>query len=413
MPARTVVLEKLEKFNGEARVPLTAGEYTQLTGRAGRRGIDVEGHSLIQWSAQLDPAAVAALASRRTYPLNSSFKPTYNMAINLIERFGRDRTRDILENSFAQFQADRSVVDLARKVKQQEETLAGYAAPMECHLGDFAEYSLIRRELTDLEKQKDVSSRALKEKRNAELNALRKKLKSHSCHQCPDRETHARWAERWWRLKRDTDKIVQQITTRTGAVARIFDRVCEVLVDVGYLLKDPQGTDYALTPQGEYLGRIYGERDLLVAESIRQGLWNELDAPSLAAMACAIVFEPRREEGVSNERYLPQGKFLDALHETQQLWSDIDELENYRKLPGSLPLATGLCLPMYKWAKGTRLDDVLFEADMPAGDFVRWSKQTIDLLDQLAHVSQDPLRTTAHVALDSVRRGIVAYSSVV
>lgn len=413
MPARTVVLEKLEKFNGEARVPLTAGEYTQLTGRAGRRGIDVEGHSLIQWSPQLDPAAVAALASRRTYPLNSSFKPTYNMAINLIERFGRDRTRDILENSFAQFQADRSVVDLARKVKQQEETLAGYAAPMECHLGNFAEYSLIRRQLTDLEKQKDGSSRALKEKRNAELNVLRKKLKSHSCHQCPDRETHARWAERWWRLKRDTDKIVQQITTRTGAVARIFDRVCEVLVDVGYLLKDPQGTDYALTPQGEYLGRIYGERDLLVAESIRQGLWNELDAPSLAAMACAIVFEPRREEGVINERYLPQGKFLDALHETQQLWSDIDELENYRKLPGSLPLATGLCLPMYKWAKGARLDDVLFDADMPAGDFVRWSKQTIDLLDQLAHVSQDPLRATAHAALDSVRRGIVAYSSVV
>jgi ATP-dependent RNA helicase HelY len=117
MPARTVVLEKLEKFNGESRVPITPGEYTQLTGRAGRRGIDVEGHSVIHWQEGLDPQAVASLASRRSYPLNSSFRPTYNMAANLIDQFGRARTREILESSFAQFQADRAVVDLARKVR--------------------------------------------------------------------------------------------------------------------------------------------------------------------------------------------------------------------------------------------------------------------------------------------------------
>lgn len=413
MPARTVVLEKLEKFNGEARVPLTPGEYTQLTGRAGRRGIDVEGHSLIQWANNLDPQTVASLASRRTYPLNSSFRPTYNMAINLIEQFGRSRTREILESSFAQFQADRAVVDLARKVKQQEETLSGYAEPMTCHLGDFVEYAALRRKLTDLEKQTEAGSRAAKEKRSSELNSLRKQLKSHSCHHCPDREQHARWAERWWRLKRETDKLVQQINTRTGAVARIFDRVCDVLVDMDYLMKDPQGTEFSLTPKGESLGKIYGERDLLIAESIRLQLWDQLDAPGLAAMACAIVFEPRREEGLVNERYLPRGKFIDVLHETQNLWSDLEELESYHKLPGTNPLATGLSLAMYKWAKGSRLDDVLFDADMPAGDFVRWSKQTIDLLDQLAQVTTGELQKTARMALDQVRRGIVAYSTVV
>ena len=79
MPARSVVLEKLDKFNGEAHVNITAGEYTQLTGRAGRRGIDVEGHAVVLWQPGTDPAAVAGLASRRTYPLNSSFRPTYNM----------------------------------------------------------------------------------------------------------------------------------------------------------------------------------------------------------------------------------------------------------------------------------------------------------------------------------------------
>src|SRR5690554_5729143 len=180
MPARTVVLEKLEKFNGEARVPITPGEYTQLTGRAGRRGIDVEGHSVIQWQDGLDPQAVASLASRRTYPLNSSFSPTYNMAVNLIEQFGRERTRDILESSFAQFQADRSVVDLARKVRGQEEALAGYAKAMQCHLGDFAEYWGIRRELTDLERRvvrSDHGIRGERERRQKQLTALRKRMK--------------------------------------------------------------------------------------------------------------------------------------------------------------------------------------------------------------------------------------------
>jgi ATP-dependent RNA helicase HelY len=153
MPARTVVLEKLEKFNGEARVPITAGEYTQLTGRAGRRGIDHEGHSVIIWQPGINAEAVAALASRRAYPLKSSFSPTYNMAVNLIAQFGVERTRGVLESSFAQFQADRHVVELARTVRTKEEALAGYATSLECHLGDFQEYAGVRRALSDLERE--------------------------------------------------------------------------------------------------------------------------------------------------------------------------------------------------------------------------------------------------------------------
>ena len=104
MPARTVVIERLVKFDGESHKDITPGEYTQLTGRAGRRGIDIEGHAVVMWQPGLDPAAVAGLAARRTYPLNSSFKPTYNMAVNLLAQFGHDRSRNILESSFAQFQ---------------------------------------------------------------------------------------------------------------------------------------------------------------------------------------------------------------------------------------------------------------------------------------------------------------------
>ena len=413
MPARTVVLEKLEKFNGEARVPITPGEYTQLTGRAGRRGIDVEGHSVIQWVDGLDPQAVASLASRRTYPLNSSFRPTYNMAVNLIEQFGRQRTREILESSFAQFQADRAVVDLARKVRSQEESLAGYKQSMTCHLGDFAEYSGIRRELTDLERKgvSGTASRAERDKRQRQLGDLRRRMKQHPCHACQERETHARWAERYWKLKRETDQLAGQIRSRTGAVARIFDRVTEVLVSLGYLATTESG-EFELSESGRMLRRIYGERDLLVAESLRRGFWDTLDPPSLAAMATTLVYEPRREEGELGDRYLPRGAFREALERTGTLWAELDDLEHDHKLPGSQPLSTGLALAMWRWANGTPLDAVLREADMAAGDFVRWAKQTIDLLDQLSVVADGPVGRSARAALDSIRRGIVAYSSV-
>jgi ATP-dependent RNA helicase HelY len=415
MPARSVVLEKLDKFNGEARVPLTPGEYTQLTGRAGRRGIDVEGHAVIQWSGALEPQSVANLASRRTYPLNSSFRPTYNMAVNLITQFGRSRTREILESSFAQFQADRAVVDLARKVAQQEESLQGMAKPMTCHLGDFTAYAQVRHELTQLEKSGrgfESQSRAARDKRNQELARLRQRLRSHACHTCPEREQHARWGERWWKLRRQTDQLISQIESRTGAVARVFDRVCEVLLDTGYLERDPSGTDLAVTPTGDRLARIYGERDLLVAQCLRTGAWTGIDPAGLAALACAIVFEPRRDEGNINERRLPRGAFRSALEATAKIWAELDDLEHHHRLPGTNPLATGLAQAMHRWANGGRLDDVLFDADMPAGDFVRWSKQTIDLLDQLLGVADAQLAKTARSALEAVRRGIVAYSTV-
>jgi len=415
MPARTVVLEKLEKFNGEARVPITPGEYTQLTGRAGRRGIDVEGHSVIQWQDALDPQAVASLASRRTYPLNSSFRPTYNMAVNLIEQFGRARTREVLESSFAQFQADRAVVDLARKVRSQRESLDGYAEAMACHLGDFTEYSGIRRELTDLERKGDSraepQSRSEREKRQHQLTSLRKRLRQHPCHSCNDREAHARWAERWWRLKKQTDDLTRQIRARTGAVARVFDRVTDVLMILGYLQRDDSGT-VNLAAGGRILKRIYGERDLLIAECLRKGLWNDLDPAALAAMAAALIYEPRRDEGQVSERYLPKGAFRPALETTTTLWATLDDLERDNKLPGSNPLSSGLSLAMNRWAQGASLDSVLRDTDLAAGDFVRLTKQTIDLLDQLSMVADAPVGPRARAGLELIRRGIVAYSSV-
>ncbi|MFM5905036.1 MAG: DEAD/DEAH box helicase [Micrococcales bacterium] len=417
MPARTVVLERLDKYNGEGRVQITPGEYTQLTGRAGRRGIDVEGHSVIQWAGNLDPVTVAGLASKRTYPLISPFRPTHNMAVNLIEAFGRDRAREVLETSFAQFQADRSVVGLARSIRDKQVSLEGYAEAMECHLGNFSEYAQMRHDISDLEKAmaasrvrsergKDVRQSAGRREQENRLADLKRRIKHHPCHNCQDRENHARWGERWHKLAREIDTVITQIEGRTNQVARTFDRICDLLVELGYI-RESQG-ELKVLESGKLLGRIYGERDLLVSESLRYQLWNHLDAPGLAAMAAALVYEARRDDGF--EVKLPRGNFGEALANTEAKWDELERLAKIHRLPSTAPLDSALCLPMHRWASGAKLDSVLQQADMPPGDFIRWTKQIVDLLDQLGQNAEPVISDLARDAVDRVKRGIVAYS---
>lgn len=527
MPARTVVLDKLVKWNGEAHADVTPGEYTQLTGRAGRRGIDVEGHAVVLWQNGLDPDAVAGLASTRTYPLRSSFRPTYNMAVNLVAQVGRVRAREILETSFAQFQADRAVVGLARQARKQEEALAGYAEAMRCHLGDFTEYAALRRRVAD--REGDLSRSANRDRRadtlaslerlrrgdviritagrragwavvvepgsaagpdgprptvltadrqvrrlsladvpsavepltrvpvpktfnsrnptsrrdlastlrnalgtagddqpvrprrarsaaadDEQLARLRAALRAHPCHGCAEREDHARWAERWYRLQRETDALTRRIEGRTNTIARVFDRVCDLLTEKGYLAGD------LLTADGERLRRIYAESDLLVAECIREGVWAGLDAPGLAACLSAVVYEARRDDAVAPR--VPAGPVRTALTETIRIWSGLDDRERDHRLDPTPEPDLGIALAVHRWAAGSRLEAVLEDGDLSAGDFVRWCKQVVDLLGQVEQAAAtsagagDPaaaaLRRTARDAVDAVRRGVVAYSSV-
>jgi ATP-dependent RNA helicase HelY len=418
MPARTVVLDRLDKFNGEGRVQITPGEYTQLTGRAGRRGIDVQGHSVIQWAANLDPQVVAGLASKRTYPLISSFKPTYNMAVNLVDAFGQDRAREVLEMSFAQFQADRSVVGLARGLRDREVSISGYYQSMQCHLGDFASYAELRREISDIERElsagqvrhergKDIRSsqgRASKEKQLAEL---RRRMKQHPCHSCGEREAHARWGERWQKLRRETDALMAQIEGRTNLVAKTFDKICLLLSELEYL--ETVDGELRATEAGLKLARIYGERDLLVAECLRHNAWQNLDAPGLAAIAASLVYEARRDDEENTPR-IPKGGFEASMNTTLEIWEEIEFLAKKQKLTKTNPPDIALSLPIHRWASGARLDSVLESFDMLPGDFIRWTKQIIDLLEQIAQTAEGKVEATAREAIDRVKRGIVAYS---
>jgi len=551
MPARTVVIEKLDKWNGETHANLTAGEYTQLTGRAGRRGIDVEGHAVVLWQPGMDPGAVAGLASTRTYPLNSSFRPSYNMAVNLTGWAGRARASALLESSFAQFQADRGVVGLTRQVRKNRQALADLATAMSCDQGDFAEYAQLRRNLTeregDLSRARASSRRAeaarslsqlrpgdiirvpggrraglaivlqpglhpsrggdgngrsaahpghgrpgteftgpgplvLTEGRQVKRLAvadfpvpaevidkiripgsfsprspqhrrdlaatmrnrlashpsdakgarrpvratdweqavpgaaddiadLRRRLRRHPCHDCPDREQHARYAERYMRLARETEALERRVAGRSHVIARTFDRVCHVLERLGYLAGD------TVTPDGQRLGRLYTELDLLAAECLRRGLWDGLSAAELAACVSALSFESRQADDTQPPR-LPKGRVPEALAATVRTWGELDQLEKDNELSFLREPDLGFAWAAYRWARGARLESVLDESpDLTPGDFVRSVKQLIDLLDQIASVpaagSPDAgLAATARAAIDAMRRGVVAYSAV-
>jgi ATP-dependent RNA helicase HelY len=521
MPARCVVLERLVKFNGEAHVDLTPGEYTQLTGRAGRRGIDVEGHAVVVWGPDIDPRHVAGLASTRTYPLRSSFRPSYNMAANLVGTVGAARARDLLESSFAQFQADRSVVGLARQVQRNVETTESYAAEVRCHHGDFDEYFALRVAITERERalaregasqrraaavsslerlrigdvirvstgrraglavvldpgtggfgeprpmvltqdrwagrvspsdfsgpvevldrirvpkhfnhrspgaRRDLAAtlsatgidrhagrrggRSRGDGDDHEIALLRVQLRQHPCHACPDREEHARWAERRWRLERDTEALREKVAGRTGSLARTFDQVCGLLADRGYLSPDGE-----VTEAGRMLARIWTEADLLVAECLRRGVWEGLGPEELAAAVSMVLYESRRE---GDERAsVPRGPVSDAVDATVKLWSELEAEEAARGLSLTREPDLGFVWPIFRWARGEPLAQVLasghnLDNDMPAGDFVRWTRQVLDLLGQLSDAAgaSEQVRTSARRAIAAVNRGVLAYQSI-
>jgi len=592
MPARTVVLEKLDKWNGEAHVALTPGEYTQLTGRAGRRGIDVEGHAVVLWQPGMDPGAVAGLAGTRTYPLNSSFRPSYNMAVNLTGRVGRAKASALLESSFAQFQADRGVVRLARRLRRLNEQVEDLARQVSCDRGDFLEYATIRRQLTDAERgvsrsrasaqraearrvlatlrrgdiirvpsgrraglavvltpppavdefspnradgplvltahgqlkqlsaadfpvpaepverlrvPQSFSERSPKHRRDlvsamrskvegrdlsprrrgsaagaeedhrersrgsaitpddyldsdfdpgardvaakpgrrargdrvrvdrdaaddgpdapGDIAELRRRLRRHPCHACPDREQHARQAERYFRQKKEADDLERQIGSRSHVIARTFKKVCAVLDELGYL------DDDTVTPAGQRLSRLYSELDLLAAECLRRGLWTGLNPAELAACVSVLSFESRRQPDDAGPDRLPKGPVRDVLTAMARTWGELEHLERRNGLSFLREPDPGFVWAAYRWVRGAKLEDVLDAVGgLTPGDFVRSVKQLIDLLDQIAAASQQApgpgrrdrdsdlpgdrdVAETARAAITAMRRGVIAYST--
>ncbi len=352
MPARSVVIEKLTKFTGERHEMLTPGEYTQLTGRAGRRGIDDVGYAVVCWSPWVPFEQVAGLASRRTDALRSSFRPTYNMTVNLVRRYSSETAHHLLNLSFAQFHTDRDVVALERQLE---------------------------RTRNDLRSAREAKT---SERRDARVD----------------------------HLERDVKRLERRVRGRTESLARQLDQVRSVLESWGYV------DGWTLSPAGEMLARLYTETDLLLAESMRDGLLDGLKVPELAAIVSCFSYERRGSDGAdpAPPSRWPTGRVAERARRVERLWRTLSANESDHGLPETRAPDPGFTPHAYEWANGEDLGAILGDDELAGGDFVRNIKQCVDLLGQVAEVAPEAAtRETARRALDACLRGVIRAAAVV
>ena len=237
-----------------------------------------------------------------------------------------------------------------------------------------------------------------------ELIELRNQMRAHPCHDCPDREEHARIGERIVRIERELEDLHTKIESRTNVIPRTFDRLCKVLRELSYLDGD------LVTANGQLLSKIYSDADLVLAEAIRRNIFEGLDSLELVATLSLFVYESRSDE--PHRHLAKNAKVINAMHSLEKLWFEIRSLEQQNSLQTMRELDGGMAAAIYKWASGGDLVETLALAELPAGDFVRIVKQLIDLLTQISDASAQ-LSNRAREAVALLRRGVIAYSEVV
>ncbi|RBP99271.1 DEAD/DEAH box helicase [Bifidobacterium xylocopae] len=443
MPARCVVVEKLEKFDGTGHVPLTPGEFTQLTGRAGRRGIDSIGHAIVVDHKGFKPETMASLSSKRVYPLHSSFKPTFNMAVNLLNSSDYETARNTLAHSFAQWEANESASELEDQIRKLTQAMDGYEQAAHCDYGDITDLALIRSGLSCMQKKgrrslKRQSFTSESERRSAfdaldrQIRALEETDRNHPCRQCPHLQDHLKWTRRWLRERHELALAKDRYASRTGSVARQFDRICQILKKMGYLRQAEHrvdttensgwSNDFRLTQSGQLLRRIYSEQDLVLAQTLLSGALDHLNHQELAAALSSLVYESRRGGPTGAPGRWPggtDGALATAAADMAGIWKQVDEACDEAGLSAELPeLDFGLAGVIHEWADGAGLARILQDSELTAGDFVRNAKRLSDVLTQVSQLGPylDPqskdLARRAYQASQSVNRGIVAYTGV-
>jgi ATP-dependent RNA helicase HelY len=194
----------------------------------------------------------------------------------------------------------------------------------------------------------------------------------------------------------------KKVGRRTSTLARTFARVLEILESFGYVSGDD------VTPKGERLARIYNESDLLIAEALERGVFDNLDPPELAAVASTVVFDSR---GLPTEFSWPAEKVRRSFGNLMRLYNRIHQIEAERGIEFVREPDPGFVEQIYWWAKDEPFDEVLAMSERSAGDFVRSTKQVWDMLKQLAEVAGDDAAAKRfRTAADSIYRGVVAYA---
>jgi ATP-dependent RNA helicase HelY len=478
-----VVLESLSKFNGETHELMRPGDYTQLTGRAGRRGIDIEGFGVVLHSPFVRFDSVIEIASIGAHPLRSSFRPTYNMTANLVANYDREQAEELLEASFAAFQREGDRQSAGATIDALEHTLAKEEAAARCERGDVEEYMTLVESATP-ERHNDRISSALgtgqvvdvpggsrdgrylilkrlarkeggarylalstsgrvstirykdivegssvaaeldvplpvkpKDGRYVQdlLRSLRRvppresskevrqhRVVEHPVAGCPDAARHLAAARRAVRVRRRLEQYRSARLASGHGLVEEFGAIRALLEDMGYL------SGWELTGRGQRLRSIYNESDLLLAEGLEQGLFHALEPAEIAALTSVFVYEPRSD--VPSLAEWPTAALAERWEELEVIWKSLVDRERALRLSPTRRPDPGFGVLAHEWASGVEFDD-LTTRGMAPGDFVRVSRQLVDLVRQLRD-SAPGLRDEAIAALRAIDRGVVAAQGV-
>ena len=472
MPARAVVIEKLTKYTGEHHQLLRASEFTQLTGRAGRRGLDKIGHAISLWNPFVGFDSVVGLALSRSFRLTSAFRPTFNMAVNMVRSHSREGTQHILNLSFAQFQADRDVVTsealLERKRRelallertQPDDDIADPSAHGEVANAVEAEIALralrpgdvvlfdaanirgrglvlataSRRAGTRLSvvtpsrKIIDVSAKDLRaipvKGSRVDLPVPFEPARTEFIREAVQRLVKARIDEAPTRMVEQPVQRVKDAPTSSGSIKRLRREIEKLsqqnhnrsgsvnarFMDVVEVLTDLDYiSQWSLTDKGRMLSGIFHESDLLVVEAMSRGILDNLSMPDLVAVASALIFEPRGGDFFPSTRW-PSDTARQRFKRLEKLSLQLQDVQRAQGLHPHRAPHGGLAMECAGWAQGKPLSRIL-DPDITPGDFVRTIRQLIDLLRQIAMTAtNDQLRDTADSAVRALDRGVVAAS---
>jgi len=444
MPARAVVIERLVKFDGESHQLLKPGEYTQFAGRAGRRGIDERGTSYVVWGPQVPFSEVAHVVRADFYPITSSFRPTYNMAANLVKRYTPERAAELLDLSFAQYQRDAEVV--RRHARQRGGPGRGERGVETAPTLDWLEPGRVVSVpgagaakgralllITSVSQRRGGGLRIGAVSMTGQRYRLsevhiphmhpRTKVRLHPIAGSRERGIEVALARLRRRGFRDgagepADAFLRVMAPRRAREVPLpgraaseplsaqLGRVVRVLEELGLV------EGWSLTPRGERLAQVYVETDLAVVRFVEAADLAGLGPAELAAIASWFVYEPRPRSPRSGPWPL-QHRVGSLAVLAEELIAEQWAAEVKHGVARSRGPEPGLSRAIWRWARGEPLGAVLDDDEMAPGDFVRAAKQVADLLRQIALAWGDvaELARLARAAEGAVVRGVVALSS--
>ncbi len=398
MPARSTVITALSKRTDDGHRLLTASEFLQMSGRAGRRGMDEVGYVVVVSSPWEGASEAARLASSEADPLNSQFTPTYGMVLNLLQRYTLEEAHFLISRSFGQFTWERRMEPMEAEIAETEARYNRYmnilesAGLTEKEFGNLLKtramlnethrfVRALKRQIKQYGKQKDIMVQLSQEE--AKRDNLEKSLKKGSVDIYQLLSKHKHLDVKISRARKQLKHLKYRFENEKDIYWRRFTSIYNLLKEAAYLNENDRPTE-----QGVLTSRIRAENEFAVTEIINKGILNDLSPPALAAVICALTNDSNRENLYSNLDHSPQAQqaMFDILKELKR----ITKLQERHGVDVPLllnPVASGL---VEAWAEGLPWERLMGATNISEGDLVRITRRTADLLRQLSRIEGLP-----------------------